>query len=316
MTALGKPASAAYQQGIYYLQTDRPYRALAAFRKMVSLAPERVDGPRWVSLALIKMKRLDLAASEAERGLERHPNQPELLGQLGRLYVLGRNRPKAEQLCKEWLKNDPNAAEPYRLLARIAREEQRLPEALRFDEQALARDPQNALVCGDLSRTLSALGGRENLHRAVELAQKATALNPREADYWLQLGEALRQRGDMAEAADALLRTLDLDPTTVSACSQLVEIATREHWPESARLYASLATQIQNNERVAGILWEATYRHPANVVARGHLVHAILASGDLRRAGFQLEELATSGAQNDARAVLARIRRIRDLQGD
>src|SRR5262249_34566102 len=57
MTAQGDRASAAYQRGFYYLQTDRPHLALGEFRKIQTLAPQRVDGPLMTAMAYIKMKR-------------------------------------------------------------------------------------------------------------------------------------------------------------------------------------------------------------------------------------------------------------------
>jgi tetratricopeptide (TPR) repeat protein len=263
------------------------------------------------------MRRLDLAAAEAQRGLDRHPHDPQLLGQLAALHLLGRNRPKAAQLCQEWLKYDPNAAEPYRLLAQIAREEGRLPEAQRLGEQALARDPQNAKMAAGLAKTLGAIGGPSNLRRAVELARQATALNPHEGDYWHTLGTLLRSAGDPAGAADALLRALDLDRTASAACGELVPTASQQNRPQTARLYATLATELQNSQRTTGMLWDAVYRRSADPDARARLARALLAAGELRRAGYQLEELASlRPADRAARRDLALVRRLLDLRGE
>jgi tetratricopeptide (TPR) repeat protein len=317
MTAEGDRASACYQRGIYALETDRPDLAVAAFEREATLAPERVNGPRMASLAYTQMKRLDLAAAAAQRGLERHPHDPQLLGQLALLHILGRNRPRAAQLCQEWLKTDPNAAEPYRLLARIAREEQRLSEALRLDEQALAREPQNALVCSDLARTLGAIGGPENNRRALDVARRATALNPREADDWLQLGTLLRTAASPEAAAGAFLRALDLDPSTVESCSALSQIAGRENRAGPARFYASLLTEMENTKRTRDILWGTTYRHPEDAAAHERLARSLLAAGDLRRAGYQFQQVVTLRPTDPAaRHDLLLVQRLLDLQTD
>lgn len=317
MTAMGDPGSAAYQHGIYYLQTDRPELAVAAFEREAAIAPARVNGPRMASLAYTQIQRLDLAAAAAQRGLQRHPHDPQLLGQLGLLHILGRSRPRAAQLCQDWLKRDPTAAEPYRLLARIAREEQHLPEALRLGEQALARDPQNALVCSGLAETLSALGGPENHRRALELARRATALNPREADDWLQLGTLLHTAGNAEEAAGAFLRALDLDPGSVEACGELSPIAGRSGRPESAHFYASLVTEIENNKRARDILWRATHSRPNDPAARERLARALLATGDLRRAGYQLQQLISlRPGDGAARHDLGLVERLLDLRSE
>src|SRR5439155_24775030 len=104
MTAQGDRASALYQRGFYDLDTDRPHLALTEFRKMMAAAPERVDGPLMASLAYIQMQRLDLAAVEAQRALERHPQDPRLLVRLAQLHTISHNRPLAKRLCEEWVK--------------------------------------------------------------------------------------------------------------------------------------------------------------------------------------------------------------------
>jgi predicted Zn-dependent protease len=314
MTAQGDRASAAYQRGLYYLQTDRPDRALTEFQRISTIAPDRVAGAMMTSLALIRLRRFGEAAAEAERGLARHPHDTQLLAQLGMTHLLGRNRPRVAQLCQSWLKFDPSAAEPYRLLARVAREEQRLPDAQRLAEQALARDPQNPIVCAELAKTLAATATPENRARAIELLQRAVAANPQEPDYWQEMGELLRAAGRPAEAADAWLRALDLDPNSVPACAALVATAAEQRRPESSRFYAGLVTEMQARTGASASLWRAAYTHPKDARTRAQLVQALLEAGDLRRASYQLQELAVLRPGDAAvRRELARVEFLRDL---
>src|SRR5262249_36988690 len=149
-------ASALYQRGISYIASDEPHRALAEFQRMMAVAPDRVAGPLMTSVTEIQMEHLERAAAEAERGLARHPGDPRLMDRLATLYVLNRNRARAAELCNAWRKRDPNAAEPLRILGQVAREQQRLPDAARYGEQALAKAPDDASVCYELARTLAA----------------------------------------------------------------------------------------------------------------------------------------------------------------
>src|SRR5581483_961171 len=102
-------------------------------------------------------------------------------------------------------------------LAQISREEQRLPEAARLGEQALSKDPNDAAVCDELSRTLAQMPGSENARRALELARRATERNPRQAEYWRQLGVLLLAAGQLEEAAGALLHALERDLGSVAS---------------------------------------------------------------------------------------------------
>lgn len=291
MTAKGDRASAAYQRGFFALRTDRPHRALEEFRRMIALAPSRVDGPLMTSLAWIQMERLELAAQEAQKGLKQHPRDPRLLARLASLHLLGRNRPQAKRLCEEWIRLEPLAPEPYRLLGRIAREEQRLEDAKRFGEQALERGPMEAAVCHELSKTLAAMPGTEHARRALDLARQAAERNPREPDHWHQFGLLLRAAGQPEEAAEALTRALDLSPVATASGSLLVRIAGDEGRSATARFFAELVAALEERNRVEKALRRAVYRNPNNAAAHASLAHHLRDRGELRRACYLLEDL-------------------------
>jgi tetratricopeptide (TPR) repeat protein len=317
MTALGDRASALYQLGTFDLASDQPHRALAKFRKIVQIAPQRVDGPRMASVADAQMQRLDRGAAEARQGLELHPDDTGLLRQLGTLYVLTNNRPEARTLCERWLKLDPSAVEPVRILSQIAREEQRLPEARRLGEQALAKAPNDAAVCDELSRTLSQMPGSENARRALDLARRATDRNPQVAEYWRQLGVLLMTAGQPEEAAGALLHALERDLGSVASCGPLVPIAAQEKRPQTARFFASLVTELEARARTGKSLWRDVYSHPADAAAHARLARFLLTDGDLRRARNQLRQVAAIHPKDAAaRRGLAVVERLLDLKAE
>lgn len=64
-----------------------------------------------------------------------------------------------------------------------------------------------------------AFGG--GVERAIEDLRKAIELNPRAADAWLWLGIALRKAGRLAEARQAIARSLELNPERAWARQQL-----------------------------------------------------------------------------------------------
>jgi tetratricopeptide (TPR) repeat protein len=315
MTAQGHQASAFYQRGIYHLATDRPHLALAEFRRMMQAAPERVNGPLMVSLAYIQMEQLDRAAAEAQRGLKRHPRDPDLLARLAQLHTISHNRPLARKLCEEWLKFDPTAAEPAALLCRIARDEHRLPEAVQFGEQGLARDPQSAEVCFQMSKTLSEVPGPENQRRALDLARRAVSQDPREGDHWHQLGIAFLSVGQLGEAAGAFLRALDLNSASVESCSLLVQIAAKEQRPATSRFFARLVTELEERVRAGNALWLSVHHSPTDAAARERLAHHLLAVGDLRRASYQMQQVvALRPSDGEARRDLAIVERLLALR--
>jgi tetratricopeptide (TPR) repeat protein len=345
MVAQGDRASALYQRGFLALSSERPYRALTHFREMADLAPERIDGPLMIGFAWIQMKQLDRAAEVTRQALERHPSDPRLLERLATLHVLGRNRPKAKEVCEAWQKAAPGSPGPSRLLTRIAREEQRLSDSARYGEEAVARDPNDAAACYELSKTLAALGDPAQAARALELARRAVERNPREADHWHHFGLLLRAAGQTEEAAEALARALDAGSAAPAVGSVLVQLATtgsltnvarrraasgddgprrtrgdlsgdiRKERPGTARFFANLVTALEARRREADALWRAVYRRPNDAAAQAALAAHFLSYGDLPRARYRLEEVvALRPGDRAAREQLAVVRRLLALR--
>ncbi|MCS7315359.1 MAG: tetratricopeptide repeat protein, partial [Bryobacteraceae bacterium] len=126
----------------------------------------------------------------------------------------------------------PEVAEHHRLLGALCG--QAIPasllSAMKYGkcaaesiERALQLDPKDWRVW--MSRGVGryylppAFGG--GAERAVEDLRKALELNPRAADAWLWLGIALRKAGRLAEARQAIARSLELNPERVWARQQL-----------------------------------------------------------------------------------------------
>jgi Flp pilus assembly protein TadD len=192
--------------------------------------------------------------------------------------------------------------------------DQRLPEARRLGEQAVAKDPNDAAACDELSRTLAAMPGSENARRALDLARRATDRNPREPAYWRQLGVLLQAAGQPEEAATALLHALERDRGSVASCSPLVSIAAQEKRPQTARFFASLVSELEARARSDKSLWRDVYSHPADAAAHARLARFLLADGDLRRARNQLRQVTAIHPQDAAaRRDLAVVERLLDL---
>lgn len=98
-------------------------------------------------------------------------------------------------------------------------------------ERALALEPRDALTLDTVGVVLARIGAHE---RAADAFRRATALEPARADFQYNLGTALRFLGDFTGAAAAFERAVQIDPRFYRAYSVLAEV--RSAAPDTARV--------------------------------------------------------------------------------
>lgn len=123
---------------------------------------------------------------------------------------LKRNRPlRAEEACRDYLKQNPGCADHLRLLSHALMKQERLPEAeaqLRF---ALAMNPEFPQLHEDLG---SVLAMQSRFDEAIPELERAIQLQPALPLAHKKLGQALAAAGRGLEADDAFKIYIDSDP--------------------------------------------------------------------------------------------------------
>ncbi len=114
----------------------------------------------------------------------------------------------------QWLRTDPEAAQPHVGLGQWFAERGNLGESRRHYEAALALRPDYAVAHASLGAVLLSHGLDAE---AVRHLERATALDPDAATTWSNLGVALARLGRSAEAEEAYARALALDPGLTQA---------------------------------------------------------------------------------------------------
>jgi tetratricopeptide (TPR) repeat protein len=132
-----------------------------------------------------------------------------LIAQARRFYAAGRAR-EAHGLCLQALQRDPRAAEAYALLGTIAADHRTFDKAVDLLQRALAIDPRNAAWGAELARSLIGLNREAP---ALVAARQALALGPSEARVFDTLGVVFSRVGHQAEAATCFRAARDRDPT-------------------------------------------------------------------------------------------------------
>jgi tetratricopeptide (TPR) repeat protein len=308
---MGQKATACYHRGVYYLETQQPHRALREFQRMARLEPAQPRGVVMVSTAYVRMDEAGQAAEAARRGLERFPDDAQLLSLHAKALALADKRGAATEVCRRWLERSPNAAEPYYLLASMEREALRFDEAARLAEQALARDADNAEYLLEAVRIHAAMGTPEHLRRATEKLERAIHLRPDDPRFSLQLADLLRKLGHRDGALQEYQCGLDRDPGARHGVLGLLQLCPQLGKSGRAAFYGEIVRALQERSDATEPLWRRVRRDERDGEAHARLAQRLFEAGDLRQARFALQQAVALRPKNrDLARQLAIVERL------
>jgi tetratricopeptide (TPR) repeat protein len=116
----------------------------------------------------------------------------------------------AVQYLQQALEIRPNFAAGHYQQGSLYHKRGEIDKAIKSFEQALLLKPNFAPVCNTLAWLYAESG--EKIDEAITLATKAVKLKPT-ASHWDTLAYALYSAGRYAEAAEAIAKALDLQPS-------------------------------------------------------------------------------------------------------
>jgi tetratricopeptide (TPR) repeat protein len=315
LEAAGEKAEAAYQRGLYDEAVRRPDLAVQEYRRLAALDPGRRDVPLLLSAAYTQLEKTDRALQIARQGMAQHPDEAPYLTRCAMLLMMTDNRIAAADLCRQWIRRRPDAAEPYRLLGRLEREAQHSAEAVRLSEQAMVRDPQNAEYCLETGLALAANPIPANLRRAAAALRHAIALDRSASEPHRRLGEVLERLGDWEGARVQYQRSMDLEHGSRFGVYSLSQLCPRLGKPSRARFYAGIVPVLAARSDAAGTLQHQLHASPDDAAAHARLARLLLDAGDLRQARCQLEQaVALSSGRTTERRDLDFVKRILAIQ--
>lgn len=225
-----------------------PESVLATLRDALKARPDLWHA--WSALVhqLVEMGQLDEALARAQEAAERFALLSRPWLDLAMIHHARNNRQEELEALRKAVEIDGKVGEPARVLADAHLNAGEFAEAKTVMEQAVARQPSDALNHGWLADALWRLGDREaavaELRRAVrldpgyewawnavrqwsqqietpelptQLARELTETRPFEARSWLVLAEVLDQPKDRQQCAAALDRSLELNPRLTRA---------------------------------------------------------------------------------------------------
>ncbi len=188
----------AYQeQGYLYLALNRPEDAAQAFSRAVELNPSLVGS--WRSLAhLHARQRRDDRSRFATTQLEYLEGlAPELVGVIDLVHE--GQLLKADQLCRQFLRDNKHHVEGMRLLADIGIRLRVYDDAEFLLESCVELEPDNIRARGDYLKLLNRKG---KFQKAFEQAKILDKRQPQNPAWKLGMASALMGLGRIADAED------------------------------------------------------------------------------------------------------------------
>lgn len=165
--------------------------------------------------------RADEALKQYESALAKAPNDPDLMLRVGCGKVAAGLARQAEELLRKVLQQRPTSAETNHCLGRaLLVEGTRLADALRALERAVELDPHRAEYYLYVGWAANEAGNVPKAERALDEALK---LDRGLADAYWQRGVLRQRQGAVRDAIADLTRALELRPTRYEAHAALAE---------------------------------------------------------------------------------------------
>jgi putative PEP-CTERM system TPR-repeat lipoprotein len=185
---------ASYDQAMRLAQMRGDYEAaLAAAQKTRQLAPEDSQYVVKLAVAMWRVENTEGAFNELENWMASHPNDQLVDYNLANFYMLAKRDKEAIDAFTRVLQRNNEHLLGLNNLAWLLREKE--PEkALELAERAFALDPEAAPIQDTLAVILMETPGEEE--RAIALLRKATSTAPNRTDFQYHLALALSKNGD------------------------------------------------------------------------------------------------------------------------
>lgn len=232
---------------------------------------------------------LTRAIDHYKQALKADPNAAFVAEELSEVYIQADRMNDAVAEAEEWLKQNPEAIEPRRILGRIY--------------ARLMANPQ--------SRSIN----EEMLRKAIEQYEKILAKEPKDLDSWLLLGRLQKVAQNSVESEKAFQRALELDPNSEEALTGLAMVymdtgdsrraaetleraVARNPNPRTLIALAGAYEQMRDYAGAAKVLERALERAPNNVELKRALAQNLMLSRKSGEALKVYQELASANPRD------------------
>jgi tetratricopeptide (TPR) repeat protein len=193
-----------------YVAQQQSDRALELLRKESAESPDSLIVRRLLARTLAQAGRYDDSIKEYEALIARDPQSAATIMQLGDVYRLKRDVPRAKEQYRKAQAAAPKSPLPHLFLAMAEEHEGNLTEAIRGYRRVLEMQPDNPLAMNNLAFVLAQSGG--SLDEALELARRAAERYPEQDNIQDTLGWVYLKKGMNDSALQIFTRLTARNP--------------------------------------------------------------------------------------------------------
>ncbi len=206
------------RKGYDLLASGVPDEAIAAFERLVELAPESAGAHADLGLALTLARRFPEAINAYSKACELEPGQPGFLVSLGYACLKIGDYESARKHLRLFVKKRPKDAAGYRLLGEVCLEEEEYEKALENARKAVLADEKDASSKILLARVYSKL---DRLGEALKEATAAILTAPELGEPYLLRAEILFRSGKNEKALADLKKAVELNPNLAERAADI-----------------------------------------------------------------------------------------------
>lgn len=251
-----EPAFAKPQEdlGALYMAINDPDKAIGHFESALALDPGLTTARRGLAAALYRVGR-ESEAEAVRRELPDDSPSGRLLARARELRSGGEND-KAEEICQDVLRKEPDNLSALRMLAIIATEREQYGVAEGLLRRMVKMAPHHTGALNDLGKFL---GDRGRYPEAIEVLEQALELNEQSPAILRSLGDMLAVIGRSADALAAYEKCLALesdDPAALLGRGHMLRIEGRRDDAE-----ASYRSCVEKRPAIGDAWWSLASLH-------------------------------------------------------
>lgn len=202
-------ANAYLQQAEDYCEQKKWNESIAACEKALQIVPKMAEAYKIWGNVLQKMGNYTEAIGYYAKAIEIQPDLPEVYANLGTLYAGKQQWQKAVSYYQKAIDLKDDFAGAYRNLAKVWTKLGERDKALECQFQALNLEPQKSTAI-EHYEIGNQFGRQGQVEEAIACYRNAILLNPQFIKAYLNLAEALEQRGEWQEAGAYYRQVLHL----------------------------------------------------------------------------------------------------------